>query len=169
MVLLMFFSPDSLSYNNQKKETKNIEKVHLLTKIIKENNFKVPSEIAFTISETIFKLTEKEEFSPLLIASIVYVESNFNPFAVSSTGARGLGQIQIKVHKEVNILQVHDIEYNIANSIRILKDKMRITNSLEEALLKYSGFSKNPKKGDKYIEKVFTFWNLLYKEFQYLS
>lgn len=53
----------------------------------------VPSYKAARLSKLILKLSRQYKFPPGLILSVIRVESNFQPWAVSSQGALGLMQI----------------------------------------------------------------------------
>ncbi|MGA8008420.1 MAG: lytic transglycosylase domain-containing protein [Thiomonas sp.] len=47
-----------------------------------------------------WKVGQQEKLDPLLILSVMAVESSFNPFAASSVGATGLMQVMAGVHRD---------------------------------------------------------------------
>lgn len=67
------------------------------------------SGIKFIIHEA----AERYELSPLLIESIIKVESNFNPAAVSKKGAMGLMQLMPGTAREMGVTKPFDPYQNI--------------------------------------------------------
>ncbi|MFP5349722.1 MAG: transglycosylase SLT domain-containing protein [Gammaproteobacteria bacterium] len=86
--------------------------------------------------------------SPELVLAVIEVESNFNPFAISSAGARGLMQVMPFWLKEIgkpgdSLFRVHT---NLRYGCTILKyylDKER--GNLFHALARYNGSRGKPK------------------------
>ncbi len=85
--------------------------------------------------------------NPDLVLAICVVESNFNPRAVSDKGAVGLMGVMpgvwlddLKAHGIVNAREdLYEIPNNIASGLYVLKWCLASTNSLREALFRYSG------------------------------
>ncbi|MCK4836871.1 MAG: lytic transglycosylase domain-containing protein [Candidatus Aminicenantes bacterium] len=76
------------------------------------------------IVDVVYNKSKEYGFSPNLILSLIQIESNFKPQAVSSRGAYGLMQVNYMVWKDeldINSTQIFDIEYNIDLGLRILK------------------------------------------------
>ncbi len=71
------------------------------------------------VLNTISHLSEKYTIDPLLILSIMYVESHFQPDAKSNKGALGLMQVKPVVLKDV----ASQLQFPITNHIQILTDK----------------------------------------------
>ena len=87
----------------------------------------------------------------------MFRESSFNPFLRSSKGACGLMQVMYKVHEKmlketgVNGYTIYHIDNNINAGCRILKDCIKKSKSISEALKRYVG-------GDQksYINDIFS-------------
>lgn len=103
----------------------------------------------------------------LLFVAIAYVESNFNPTAISKKGAIGLNQIMpniwTKELKEQKIIKekkdLFNYDKNLLASHYILTKYYKKSGSWKEALVRYVGGDK------KYAEKVFA----AYGELQLLT
>jgi soluble lytic murein transglycosylase-like protein len=87
------------------------------------------------------------EISPLLVDSVVQVESNYNPFAVSPKGAQGLMQLMPATARRFGVSNTFDARQNIEGGVRYLKvlhdtfqdDRLAIAayNAGEKAVTKY--------------------------------
>jgi hypothetical protein len=89
--------------------------------------------------------TAKEtDIDPLLILSVMSVESRMNPFAESPMGAQGLMQVMTDVHKNKfddhgGSRAVQDPNANLRVGAKLLKDAIRTTGSVEAGLKHYVG------------------------------
>ncbi len=89
--------------------------------------------------------TAKEtDIDPLLILSVMSVESRMNPFAESPMGAQGLMQVMTDVHKNKfddhgGTKAVQDPNANLRVGAKLLKDAIRTTGSVEAGLKQYVG------------------------------
>jgi soluble lytic murein transglycosylase-like protein len=89
--------------------------------------------------------TAKEtDIDPLLILSVMSVESRMNPFAESPMGAQGLMQVMTDVHKNKfddhgGTKVVQDPNANLRVGAKLLKDAIRTTGSVEAGLKHYVG------------------------------
>lgn len=90
-------------------------------------------------------LTAREiKLDPLLILSVMAIESGLNPFAESPMGAQGLMQVMSKVHHD-KFQEVGGIKAalnpvaNIKVGAQILKDYVNKTGSVEGGLKMYVG------------------------------
>jgi len=87
------------------------------------------------------------EVSPLLVDSVVQVESNYNPFAVSPKGAQGVMQLMPATARRFGVNNMFDARQNIEGGVRYLKflqdtfqdDRLAIAayNAGEKAVTKY--------------------------------
>lgn len=90
-------------------------------------------------------LTAKEvKIDPILILSVMAIESGFNPFAESPVGAQGLMQVMSKVHQEKfqemgGIKAALNPVANIKVGALILKDYVTRGGSVEAGLKLYVG------------------------------
>ena len=87
------------------------------------------------------------EVSPLLVDSVIQVESNYNPYAVSSKGAQGLMQLMPATARRFGVTDSFDAQQNIEAGVKYLKflqetfkdDRLAIAayNAGEKAVTKY--------------------------------
>lgn len=84
-------------------------------------------------------------FDPLLMYSLIYVESHFDPFARSKTGAVGCGQVKYKFWKdkliEANIIEGYRDMFDPVICVEVaeyvLKEQMRRYQNIKTALVHY--------------------------------
>ncbi len=110
----------------------------------------------FRIVGVVFHKSRQYGVDPDLILSLIQVESDFRPTAVSNAGAYGLMQINYTVWKDelaINSDRIFEITYNIDLGIRILKHYMQVARGdVMRALHLYNnGYLFN---NDKYKYKV---------------
>jgi Transglycosylase SLT domain len=95
------------------------------------------------IAAAIVSSGRKYNVDPLLIASIMIVESRANPFAISGSDAIGIMQIHLptwgqKAEKEgINLFKIED---NVEFGVRILKDYVR-QFGLWDGVKRYKGWN----------------------------
>lgn len=98
-------------------------------------------------------LTAKEtKLDPLLILSVIAIESRFNPFSESPVGAQGLMQVMSKVHHEKfsdlgGIKAALNPIANIKVGAMILKEYVSNAGSIEAGLKRYVGAAENETDG----------------------
>jgi soluble lytic murein transglycosylase-like protein len=126
---------------------------------------KPDSETAAVIDETAKDLN----VSPELVHSVIQVESNYNPYAVSPKGAQGLMQLMPATARQYGVTNSFDARQNIEAGVRYLKflqdtfkdDRLAIAayNAGQGAVAKYGGVPPYPetvnyvaKVGKKYTE-----------------
>ena len=110
------------------------------------------------------------DVNPLLVDSVIQVESNYNPFAVSPKGAQGLMQLMPGTAQRFGVTDTFDPRQNIEGGVRYLKfledtfrdDRLAIAayNAGEKAVAKYNGVPPYPetvnyvaKVGTKYVQR----------------
>lgn len=76
---------------------------------------------ASRVGKIVRKLSMQYDLDPLLIHSIIEVESNYNPFAVSDKGALGLMQLVPATARRFGVRNPFDPEENISGGVRYLK------------------------------------------------
>jgi soluble lytic murein transglycosylase-like protein len=109
-------------------------------------------------------VAEKHGLEPDLIHSIIRAESNYDPNAVSSSGAMGLMQLMPETAKRYGVRNPFDPSDNIDGGVRYLKELsllyskqtelvLAAYNAGQEAIKKYGGIPPYPET-ISYIEKV---------------
>jgi len=103
------------------------------------------------------------DVNPLLVDSVILVESNYNPFAVSPKGAQGLMQLMPATAQRFGVTDSFDPKQNIEAGVRYLKllqdtfqdDRLAIAayNAGEKAVSKYGDVPPYPETID-YVAKV---------------
>ncbi len=75
----------------------------------------------FDFQNTIHLVSRKEGIDPLLIRAVIKAESNFDPFAISKKGARGLMQLMPPTASSLSVQNPFDPTENISGGVRYLK------------------------------------------------
>jgi soluble lytic murein transglycosylase-like protein len=101
---------------------------------------------------TAFQIGHEYKLDPLLILSVVAIESSLNPFAESSMGAQGLMQVMTRVHAERfephgGQLAALDPVANMKVGSAILSDLISRGGSVERGLQLYVGAGNLPDDG----------------------
>ena len=91
-----------------------------------------------------FEVGKAESVDPLLILSVMAIESNFNPYAQSPVGAQGLMQVIPHFHMDKfedsrDPRAWFDPDNNIVAGARVLKTYLRNAGSVSGALQVYAG------------------------------
>ena len=103
--------------------------------------------------------TAKEaDIDPLLILSVMSVQSRLNPFAENATGAHGLMQVMTDVHRAKfddhgGAKVVQDPTANLRVGALLLKESIRSTGSVEAGLKRYIG-ADDPRRDGGYASRV---------------
>ena len=103
------------------------------------------------------------DVSPLLVDSVIQVESNYNPYAISPKGAQGLMQLMPATARRFGVTNSFDAKQNIEGGVRYLKflqdtfkdDRLAIAayNAGEGAVTKYRDVPPYPET-KSYVDKV---------------
>jgi soluble lytic murein transglycosylase-like protein len=103
------------------------------------------------------------DVSPLLVDSVIQVESNYNPYAISPKGAQGLMQLMPDTARRFGVTNSFDAKQNIEGGVRYLKflqdtfkdDRLAIAayNAGERAVTKYGDVPPYPET-KSYVERV---------------
>ena len=123
------------------------------------SNAKPDPAIRATIDETARKL----DVNAQLVDSVIQVESNYNPFAVSPKGAQGLMQLMPATARRFGVTDTFDPRQNIEAGVRYLKflqdtfqdDRLAIAayNAGEKAVARYKNVPPYPETVN-YVAKV---------------
>jgi soluble lytic murein transglycosylase-like protein len=106
---------------------------------------------------------QRHEVDPALVHSVIQVESNYNPFAISPKGAQGLMQLIPATARRFGVGNVFDARENIEAGVKYLKylqdmfkdDRLALAayNAGEGAVLKYRDIPPYPET-EQYVYKV---------------
>src|SRR5277367_216546 len=115
------------------------------------------------VSATIDETARNLQVSPELVHSVIEVESNYNPYAVSPKGAQGLMQLMPATARRFGVTNSFDARQNIEGGVRYLKflqetfqdDRLAIAayNAGEHAVARYGGVPPYPETVN-YVAKV---------------
>ncbi|MGZ9029901.1 MAG: transglycosylase SLT domain-containing protein [Burkholderiaceae bacterium] len=114
--------------------------------------YRVADEAARMLVANAFEIGQQKNLDPLLILSVVAIESGLNPFAASPMGAQGLMQVMTRVHAERFVehggdLAALDPIANMKVGSEILHELIRRGGSLERGLQLYVGAGNSPDDG----------------------
>lgn len=106
--------------------------------------YKVAGDATQMFVTTAYQTARELKLDPLLILSVMAVESRFNPFAESAAGAQGLMQVMSHVHKDKfeplgGVEAALNPVANIKVGSRILKEYVTRGGSVEAGLKMYVG------------------------------
>lgn len=97
-------------------------------------------------------IATKQGLPPRLVSAVISVESSWRPHARSSRDAHGLMQIHAPTWTQWTRAELRDPEINIWAGTEILKNYIRESRTLREALYRYSGGE--PGYADKVLRKM---------------
>jgi len=114
--------------------------------------YRVADEAARMLVSNAFEIGQEKKLDPLLILSVVAVESGLNPFAASPMGAQGLMQVMTRVHSERfaehgGHLAALDPIANMKVGSEILHELISRGGSVERGLQLYVGAGNAPDDG----------------------
>lgn len=127
--------------------------------------YRVADEAAHLFVTAAYRTAQEFKLDPLLILSVMAIESGLNPHAESPAGAQGLMQVMSKVHvdkfDELGGVKVAlDPVANIRVGTQILKEYVKRAGSVEAGLKMYVGAALAEHDGG-YGNKVLAEYNLL--------
>ena len=111
-----------------------------------QRRYKVSPEALTPVFEVAQLIGKERRIDPLLILSIIAIESRFNPFAESSMGAKGLMQVIPRFHTDklpagANERSLLDPVINIQVGVKVLEEAIRRQGGLVAGLQQYAGSS----------------------------
>jgi len=121
------------------------------------------AKASVNIPEIVEQAARTNHVDPLLVHSIIQVESNYNPYAVSPKGAQGLMQLMPGTAWEMGVGNSFDPQQNIEAGVRYLKylqdlykdDRMALAayNAGPAAVQKYKSIPPYPET-QNYVDRV---------------
>jgi soluble lytic murein transglycosylase-like protein len=109
--------------------------------IIRKYNRNIPQHDVEQIKTAVDLYGREKDIDPRLILAVMARESGFDPFAVSPSGAIGLGQIMPFNYDNLGITNPNDINQNVRGTVYYLREKMSdwsgAPNQLELSLASY--------------------------------
>jgi hypothetical protein len=98
----------------------------------------VPSFVPARFAASITRAASRWNVSAALLAEQIYVESNFNPFAVSRAGARGIAQFMPGTARAYGLVDPLDPAASISAQAHLMSDQLRRFGSVALALAAYN-------------------------------
>jgi len=122
-----------------------------------------PATAAPVLNQLVDQAAKTYDVNPLLVHSVIAVESNFDPYAVSPKGAQGIMQLMPQTARRFGVSNAFDPQQNIEGGVRYLKflqnmfgsDDLAVAayNAGERAVVKYNGIPPYRETVD-YVKKV---------------
>jgi soluble lytic murein transglycosylase-like protein len=121
-----------------------------------------------SLDDIVGKASRRYNIEPGLIKAVIKAESNFNPSAVSSAGARGLMQLMPGTAGDLGVTDSFDPEQNVMAGTRYLRQMLdRYDGNLDSALAAYNWGPGNvdrkgnflPRETRAYLVKVKSFYS----------
>ncbi|MGA2434077.1 MAG: lytic transglycosylase domain-containing protein [Bryobacteraceae bacterium] len=127
-----------------------------------------PTPAGTSVNQFIRQTADRYQLDPLMVDSVIQVESNYNPFAVSPKGARGLMQLMPETARRLAVKDSFNPWENIDGGVRYLKylfdlfgdSRLALAayNAGENAVFKYGGVPPYRETAE-YVSKVSRKWN----------
>ena len=140
-----------------------------LKRFIVKKNGRVSEWEAQEITRDIIKYSQQYDVNPKLVAALIARESGFNRYAVSSSGAKGLGQLLPSTAAGLDVTDPFDIDENVKATVRYMRsmlDRFPEPNKVPYAI---AGYFEGPNsvnrsggfkiKSKSYIEDILTLYN----------
>ncbi len=93
----------------------------LVRAVVRQGPASEPASVPSAIAETVNRIARQNQLSPLLVHSVIQVESNYDPNAVSPKGAQGLMQLIPATARRFGVTNAFDPADNIQGGARYLK------------------------------------------------
>jgi soluble lytic murein transglycosylase-like protein len=115
------------------------QKTTVATETRSVDSLNTETQVPEKLKEVIAESARKYDLPEKLLSAVIKVESNFNPRAVSSEGARGLMQLMPATARQLGVKNSFDIKQNVDAGSRYLKDMLdRYDGRIDLALAAYN-------------------------------
>jgi soluble lytic murein transglycosylase-like protein len=131
-----------------------------------KSKYRIAPEPLNALVLEVYDLANRSALDPTLILAVIGVESNYNPFANSPIGAKGLMQVLPETHAEQftpygGAMAIFDPKTNLRIGVKILKECIDQTGSLEEGLRLFKAGEESVSLESDYIARVLAEQNRL--------
>ena len=117
------------------------------------------------VPDLVEAVAKQYDVDPLLVHSVIQVESSYNPYAVSIKGAQGLMQLMPATARRFGVRNSFDVKENIEGGVRYLKyldslfpNDRNLTiaayNAGEGAVWKYGNKVPPYRETEQYVQRV---------------
>lgn len=138
----------------------------------RHNTAKAWAETAASVDRYVRETSERYRVDPLLVRSVIQVESNYDPLAVSPKGAEGLMQLMPQTARRFAVRDSFSVADNIDGGVRYLKHLLTLFadreapetlalaayNAGEVAVMKHGGVPPY-RETTQYVRKVAKKWD----------
>ena len=117
---------------------------------------------------------KEEGLDPMLVAALISRESSFNKQAISSTGAKGLGQIKDFNFKSLQIKDPYNVKENVRGTVKYLKHLFTIWKDSNDATRMalasyYQGPNETKRKKNDFPDHVSNYVNDILSKYRTLN
>jgi soluble lytic murein transglycosylase-like protein len=121
--------------------------------------YRIAPEPLNAIVLEVFDLANRANLEPTLILAVIGIASNYNPFANSPIGAKGLMQVVPDVHAEQftpygGTMAIFDPKTNLRIGVKILKEFIDLSGKLDEGLRLFKAGEDSLSLEADYISRV---------------
>lgn len=99
------------------------------------------------ISDLVDNAARNNHVDPLLVHSVIQVESNYNPYAISPVGAQGLMQLMPNTARMLGVNNSFDAKENIEAGVRYLKS---LQDQFKDDRLALAAYNAGPNAVERY-------------------
>ena len=93
------------------------------------------------------RAAKQQQINPYMLLAVIRAESNFDRYAKSGAGARGLMQLMPMTQKELGVNDVFDVQQNINGGACYLVQQIKYYKDVRKALWAYNTGPGNVNRG----------------------
>ena len=138
-------------------------------RLFKKSRGRVRNKYPTRYDQLIREISQKYNVNPALVKAVIKAESDFNPYAVSKKGARGLMQLMPKTMKDLKVYDPFHPRDNINGGVKFLKRMLtRFNNNIPLSLAAYNAGAETVEKYEDippyqetqhYVKKVLNYFD----------